>query len=425
MSAHHVRDPDAALLADGDDDLDLDLNDPRNANPYATRTRWRHEESSQFRKHAGQTLQPRAAEAKTGTHDLANFLNSTRVPPDDTATAGSSRPGSAAVRHTPIMVDENTAAAAGEPNLDVDPALAEPQDGKTIACGPLLNYRRMEGNDWFGSVLVVTKGGGKTQPFVPTLVLRRVGEAQHTHANGAPNGGTNGGAVNGDAPGTTEIQGYCLYSDYRNTFWRFDLRCPMEANEIKWEYTMPEMRFVSKKKPQKNSFYVPAVTESMRSMWAMRPHPALRQNLLCYFELIGVLSMIVMFHSCNGFSVGTDEDAWSGPALWNDVMRRHAEVPFHVMIGGGDQIYNDGIRVHGPLRSWTEISNPKKRREFPFPEELRAECDDYYLKNYIRWYSTEPFASANGQIPAVGVSLQCVNFLNVHQANERKAKYLG
>lgn len=108
-----------------------------------------------------------------------------------------------------------------------------------------------------------------------------------------------------------------------------------------------------------------------------------------------------MFHSCNGFSVGTDEQAWSGPALWNDVMRRHAEVPFHVMLGGGDQIYNDGIRVHGPLATWTAISNPKKRRDYEFPEKLRAECDDYYLKNYIRWYSTEPFASANGQIPQV------------------------
>lgn len=108
-----------------------------------------------------------------------------------------------------------------------------------------------------------------------------------------------------------------------------------------------------------------------------------------------------MFHSCNGFSVGTDEEAWSGPALWNDVMRRHAEVPFHVMLGGGDQIYNDGIRVHGPLATWTAISNPKKRRDYDFPEKLRADCDDYYLKNYIRWYSTEPFASANGQIPQV------------------------
>lgn len=109
-----------------------------------------------------------------------------------------------------------------------------------------------------------------------------------------------------------------------------------------------------------------------------------------------------MFHSCNGFSVGTDEEAWSGPALWNDVMRRHSEVPFHVMLGGGDQIYNDGIRVNGPLAAWTGISNPVKRREYRFPEKLRADCDDYYLKNYIRWYSTEPFASANGQIPAVG-----------------------
>lgn len=113
-----------------------------------------------------------------------------------------------------------------------------------------------------------------------------------------------------------------------------------------------------------------------------------------------------MFHSCNGFSVGTDEEAWSGAALWNDVMRRHAEVPFHVMLGGGDQIYNDGIRVNGPLATWTAISNPKKRRDYDFPEKLRAECDDYYLKNYIRWYSTEPFASANGQIPQVCYELR-------------------
>jgi hypothetical protein len=55
-------------------------------------------------------------------------------------------------------------------------------------------------------------------------------------------------------------------------------------------------------------------------------------------------------------------------------------------IGGGDQIYNDSIRVSGPLREWTEISNPKKRREYPFPDKLRQACDDFYLKNYIRWF---------------------------------------
>jgi len=54
-------------------------------------------------------------------------------------------------------------------------------------------------------------------------------------------------------------------------------------------------------------------------------------------------------------------------------------------LGGGDQIYCDSIRVSGPLRAWTDIGNPKKRREYPFPESLRAECDNWYLKNYIRW----------------------------------------
>ncbi|KAH6682346.1 hypothetical protein F5X68DRAFT_155841 [Plectosphaerella plurivora] len=115
------------------------------------------------------------------------------------------------------------------------------------------------------------------------------------------------------------------------------------------------------------------------------------------------ISMRIMFHSCNGFSVGTDEDEWCGPALWNDVVRRHAQSPFHVMVGGGDQIYNDGIRVDGPLRAWTNISNPKKRRHYPFPEKLRQACDDYYLKNYIKWYSTGAFAEMNGQIPQVNI----------------------
>ena len=78
-----------------------------------------------------------------------------------------------------------------------------------------------------------------------------------------------------------------------------------------------------------------------------------------------------------------------------------ADVRFR--IGGGDQIYNDSIRVSGPLREWTVIGNPKKRREYPFPEKLRQECDDFYLKNYLRWYSTEPFATANGQIPQLNI----------------------
>lgn len=377
MSSHHAHASDVDLS--DDDDLDT-------RNPHASSTKWRHEESKAYRKYAGQHLEPRAEarNPKSETHDLADFLKSSRLAPDE-VNGASPRPRTSSAtggaHYQPIVIDGREARAAGEPS-NADAADAAPQDGKTIVCGPLLNYKRMEHNCWVGSVLIVTKGGGRTPPPAPILVLRRVGEAQSSRAVAShggypatdidyfnPHSGRNG------ASGSAEVQGLCLYSDYRNTFWRFTLSVEIEANEVEWEYSIPGMRHVSKKKPHTSSFYVPAINESMR----------------------------MMFHSCNGFSVGTDESAWSGPALWNDVMRRHAEVPFHVMIGGGDQIYNDGIRVEGPLRKWTEISNPKKRREYKFPEELRRECDDYYLNNYIRWYSTEPFASANGQIPQVNI----------------------
>ncbi|AEO54125.1 hypothetical protein MYCTH_2296300 [Thermothelomyces thermophilus ATCC 42464] len=333
-------------------------------NPYASSSRWRHVESSAYARHElGKEDTPlphghthrrhvaREADSRgTGAGDLANFLNKSRLDPSETrAGNGTDRPTTP--RFKPIV--------AGAPKEQQQQA-GPPPDGREIVCGPLLNYRRMEGARWIGSVLVVTAGGGRTQPLVPTLELRKAAAAAGAGAGGG---------------GDRTVEGTCLYSDVRNTFWRFDLVVEMEEAETKWEYELPGLRFASATKPRVNSFFVPAVNESMR----------------------------IMFHSCNGFSVGTDEAAWSGPALWNDVLRKHRERPFHVMIGGGDQIYNDGIRVTGPLKRWSNIKNPVSRREHPFPESLRQECDDYYLKNYIRWYSTEPFAGANGQIPQLNI----------------------
>ena len=77
----------------------------------------------------------------------------------------------------------------------------------------------------------------------------------------------------------------------------------MREEEIKCEYSIPDLQFIKGKKTDKQSFFIPAISDSMR----------------------------IMFHSCNGFSVGTDEEAWSGAALWNDVQRIHAQKPFHVM----------------------------------------------------------------------------------------------
>lgn len=329
-------------------------------NPHASASRWRHQESSAYAAHASQLTgegPPRDPhQENTDTGGLVNFLNQSRIEPEDENRETE--------KYRPITAAAGDAngAIVGD-NVGQSHAGQDPPDGKTIVCGPLLNYRHMNEGRWHGSVLVVVEGGGKIPLHQPYLTLNL--------AVTLPDGGN---ATNG-AREEVRSDGHCLYSDPRNTFWAFDISVPIQDTECGYDYALPEMRFSSEHKPRVNRFFVPAATESFR----------------------------IMFHSCNGFSVGTDEEAWSGPALWNDVTRKHREVPYHVMIGGGDQIYNDGIRVDGPLRQWTSISNPKKRRHHPFPETLRAECDDYYLKNYIRWYNTEPFSGVNGQIPQINI----------------------
>ncbi|TVY75958.1 Uncharacterized protein LSUE1_G004744 [Lachnellula suecica] len=379
---------------------------------HASDNRWRHQESGAFARHAGKTTSAREADARHGSKDLSDFFNTTRIDPQSSSGEGSGK-------YKPIMVAGN---AHNGPLTDE--GLATQHDGALagevtarnsstpeVKCGPLLNYRRMENETWFGSVLVVTKGGGLGgHPLVPELTLRIVGNVQPAvgasaqeqavvgRANGAgnehygvangvgygnsqeatsasqiPSNGTGAhAATNGveKNPWEVNVVGTKLYSDPTNTFWRFNLEVPMQQAEIQCEYDISGLEFTQGNKSGKQHFYIPAISESMR----------------------------IMFHSCNGFSVGTDEAAWSGAALWNDVNRVHQKTPFHVMLGGGDQIYNDGIRVKGPLRAWTDIANPKKRREFPFTESLRRDCDFYYVNNYIRWYGTEPFATANAQI---------------------------
>ncbi|KAF2816263.1 uncharacterized protein BDZ99DRAFT_484920 [Mytilinidion resinicola] len=235
-----------------------------------------------------------------------------------------------------------------------------------VLCGPLLNYKRMsnaasQAPTWHGSILIVTTPG----QHHPELTLRCLGPAVASQTNGSAS-----------VTGSGSIPGTKLYEDPRKTFWRFLIDVPFQNFEAKWEYSIASTtRSSGERKGGPNTFVVPSIAQSMR----------------------------ILFHSCNGFSVGTNVDAWSGPALWNDVLRMHQQKPFHVMIGGGDQIYNDGVRVDGPLRAWTDIGNPHKRRGYPFNEQLRAECDDYYFNNYIGWYGTKPFSDANAQIPQLNI----------------------
>ena len=225
-------------------------------------------------------------------------------------------------------------------------------------CGPLLNYQHMSedasGTFWHGSILLVIEPSERH----PRLELRSLGPATPKRDD-QPN--SLFPRARSRSPKGSMVEGLKLYSDPTKTFWRFALKIQLRGAETRWQYTIPDMHFRSEvSATSSREFVVPSVNQSMR----------------------------IMFHSCNGFSVGTDEDYWSGPALWNSVLEIHEKKPFHVMIGGGDQIYNDGVRVNGPLQKWTNIANPKRRRDHPFGEDLRTACDNYYFENYVRWFST-------------------------------------
>lgn len=122
---------------------------------------------------------------------------------------------------------------------------------------------------WHGSVLLVTKPGQK----LPQLELQSMG------------GTLNAGASSISQQQKQLVDGLKLYADPDKTFWRFSLQVPILDVETRWKYTIPKAYFMSSvSKDKSREFVVPAATESMR----------------------------IMFHSCNGFSVGTDEDFWSG-----------------------------------------------------------------------------------------------------------------
>lgn len=254
----------------------------------------------------------------------------------------------------PASVTPSAALENGHGSIGMAPQAQSTNGLLDIVCGPLINYRRMTRDvTWHGSVLLVTSS---TSPQ-PEIHLECLGPLAQTTSESAPR--------------VTSPASQKLYQDPKSTFWRFLIDIPIQTYEAKWKYTLTAGAGAQTSK----TVVIPSKTQSMR----------------------------IMFHSCNGFSVGTDVDAWSGPALWNDVLRMHEQQPFHVMIGGGDQIYNDGVRVDGPLKEWTEIANPKKRRDYPFGEEIRAKSDEYYFNNYVRWYGQEPFKSANAIIPQLNI----------------------
>ncbi|RYN56431.1 Uncharacterized protein AA0114_g2966 [Alternaria tenuissima] len=166
-----------------------------------------------------------------------------------------------------------------------------------------------------------------------------------------------------------DFPGVRLYAERGVTFWRFNIEVELGSSQTRIAYKINQGPAIG--------FWVPAKGESMN----------------------------IMFHSCNGFSATVDSNEFSGPdPLWRDVLNTHQTRPFHVMIGGGDQIYNDAaMRETTLFRQWTENRNPMHKHHQPFSEEMQNELEQFYLDRYAMWFSQGLFGMANSQIPMVNI----------------------
>ncbi|KAI9375979.1 hypothetical protein BJX61DRAFT_24501 [Aspergillus egyptiacus] len=181
-----------------------------------------------------------------------------------------------------------------------------------------------------------------------------------------------------------DVPGYRLYADPGRdvTFWKFNIEIELGEKQQRVAYRLNQGPAIG--------FWIPARGQPMN----------------------------IMFHSCNGFSLGVDSNKFSGPdPLWRDVLNEHQTRPFHVMVGGGDQIFNDKVTAESAhFQEWLKIKDPSVKYETQLNAHFKAELESNYLENYSKWFSQGLFSLANSQIPMV-------NMWNDHEILEGFGSY--
>ncbi|PBP22481.1 hypothetical protein BUE80_DR006699 [Diplocarpon rosae] len=167
----------------------------------------------------------------------------------------------------------------------------------------------------------------------------------------------------------TEVRGFRLHAEQGVTFWRFNIEIELREKQQRIAYRI--------NRGPATGFWVPARGQGMN----------------------------IMFSSCNGFSLDTDPNPFCGPdPMWRDVLNTHQTQPFHVMLGGGDQIYNDRVMEDTVLfKQWLDLKDPHHKERLPFTPELQHELEAFYLNRYSMWFSQGLFSVAVSQIPMINI----------------------
>ncbi|KAI7842923.1 hypothetical protein COHA_003432 [Chlorella ohadii] len=122
------------------------------------------------------------------------------------------------------------------------------------------------------------------------------------------------------------------------------------------------------------------------------------------------------YYSCNGMSDDVKRDApeRNDPTyLWRDLLQLHSAFPLHCLVGGGDQLYNDGVWQTPMLKAWGANTDHDKKVEAEWTPQMEAEATHYYLTNYIDSFSAADIDVAMASIPGVMMwdgqaNMQCI-----------------
>ncbi|KAF8803514.1 hypothetical protein BYT27DRAFT_7225881 [Phlegmacium glaucopus] len=158
------------------------------------------------------------------------------------------------------------------------------------------------------------------------------------------------------------------------TFWRFLIQVPLAQHEMAIRYSVNS--------GQQIEFWVPGRMQNMR--WAA--------------------------HSCNGFSAGVNPDDFRGPGftsgydpVWIDLLFKHAEQPFHALVGGGDQLYCDAIMREPEMQDWVSVSKPEDKKSYILTPEMELCIDRFFFSHYCQAFRRGAFARANCSIPMLNM----------------------
>lgn len=79
-----------------------------------------------------------------------------------------------------------------------------------------------------------------------------------------------------------------------------------------------------------------------------------------------------------------------GTACWDSLKALHNSNPLHVLLGTGDQLYNDNVwDPAGSLSDWLKLDKPQMRTE-PLTKEQDAGVQAFYFFAYLRWLCYHP-----------------------------------